>query len=295
MITCITEGAIAVNPSTLFDAAVTDQQRYIIGYAVVRKTRCEIYNFVSPTLRILRFTEGNAEWRVGGVIQDYAAGDVVIFNNLDKRNIHAIKTDFISYELFDFYPAGFFSEQLWNVFYREEHRIVSAGDGAAPHIYALLDMLRDEILRPEDAYRIQGVQMYLNILTIEFQRQLQSRPDSSGMGFNATLFGVARSVRYISEHLSEDIRLGDLAEMCGYSPAHYSRVFKKYIGVSPVQYVVRSRLEKALQLMNNERMTILSAAYQSGFQSSSAFYKAFQAQYATSPTRYLKRIRTQSE
>lgn len=280
-----------MKPSTLFDVTIMDKQHYVIGYSLVRKSRCEIFNFISPTLRILRFTQGSAQWRIDGAIECFTAGDVVIFSNLNKRNIHKIQTGTISYELYDFYPAGFFNEQLWNVFYSKEHLVVSAADEAAGHIYALIDMLRAEILRPDDPYRIFSIQMHLNILTVEFQRRLSQ----ISRCINASLLSVAGSVRYISEHLFENLRLQALADLCGYSPAYYSRIFKKYIGVSPMQYIARMRLENAVHLMNHEHMNILDAAYQSGFQTSSAFYKAFQAQYSTSPTKYLKRMLLQDQ
>ena len=38
-----------MNTSTVFDIVIRDRQKYVIGYSTVHKTRCEIYNFVSPT------------------------------------------------------------------------------------------------------------------------------------------------------------------------------------------------------------------------------------------------------
>lgn len=273
-------------PSTQFDITVMDQHKYVIGYAVVKKTRCEVYNFISPTLRILRFVEGCAEWRVDDSILTFSTGDVVILSNLNKRNIHDVKTDHISYEVFDFYPASLSSEQLWNVFYREKHLVVSTGDDTSSRIYSLMDMLRCEILGGDMPYRVLSIQMLLHLLTIEFQRKLSS----SGMRFSTTLFSIAESVKYISENLTLDLSVPDLAEIYGYTPEYYSRIFRKYIGIPPVQYIIQMRLENTLRLVNVDNMTILDAAYLSGFRSSSAFYKAFRSQYATSPTKYLKAL-----
>lgn len=112
-----------MSTSTIFDIIIKDQQKYVVGYSTVYKTRCEIYNFVSPTLRILRFTEGSAQWRIDRTIESFCAGDVVILNNLNKRNIHKILSDSITYELFDFYPSLLSSEQLWSVFYQDTHKV----------------------------------------------------------------------------------------------------------------------------------------------------------------------------
>lgn len=272
-----------MNTSTVFDIVIRDRQKYVIGYSTVHKTRCEIYNFVSPTLRILRFTEGCAQWRIGDCVERFCANDVVILNNLDKRNIHKLLSDSIAYELFDFYPSFLSNEQLWNVFYRNIHKVTDNQDANAAKIYFLLDSLRQEILHPQDAWQIFGIQRLLDMLALEFLRKIEQKSDVT---FNSSLFNLARCIQYISEHLNEELNIADLAKKYNYSPEYFSRMFKKYLGVSPLHYIINLRLEQALWLVETEHMTILEAAYHSGFRSSSAFYKAFRAYRSTSPTKY---------
>lgn len=272
-----------MNTSTVFDIIIRDRQKYVIGYSTVHKTGCEIYNFVSPTLRILRFTEGSAQWRIGGCVEHFGTGDVVILNNLDKRNIHKLLSDSITYELFDFYPSVLSNEQLWNVFYRNTHKVMDSRDPDAGKIYFLLDSLRREVLSPRDAWQIFGIQRLLDLLALEFLRKIEQKSD---MKFNAALFNLARCIQYISEHLNEELNIADLARRYNYSPEYFSRMFKKYLGVAPLHYIINLRLEQVLQLVETEHVTILEAAYRSGFRSSSAFYKAFHAYRRTSPRKY---------
>lgn len=269
--------------STVFDIEIKDQQKYIIGYSTVYKTGCEIYNFVSPTLRILRFTEGSAQWRIDRSVECFHTGDIVIFNNLNKRNIHKVLSDSITYELFDFYPSLLSNEQLWNVFYQNTHKVTDSKDPDAADIYFLLDKLRQEILRPKDPWQIFGIQRLLDVLALEFLRKIELNSD---VKFNTALFNLTKCIQYISEHLNDDLNIGDLSKKYGYSPEYFSRMFKKYLGMSPIHYIINLRLENVLQLVDTEHMTILDAAYQSGFRSSSAFYKAFRAYRSTSPTKY---------
>ncbi len=267
------------------DVTITDQRKYVIGYSTVRKTRCEIYNFVSHTLRILRFTHGEAQWKVDDAIESFAAGDIVILNNLNKRNIHAILTDYIDYEMFDFYPSCLSDERLWHIFYRNVHKVANLKD--APKIGFLLGNLREEILRPRDAFQILSIHHLLDLLVLELVRHLEGGGD---MELPVALFNVARSIQYLSEHFCDHINIHELAKLYGYSHEYFSRTFKKILGVSPVQYLVGLRLENVLHLVKAEQMPILSAAYQSGFQSSSAFYKAFHASYSLSPTQYMEKM-----
>lgn len=272
--------------SVLYDVAVKDHNKYVAGYSKFKKNGCEIFNFVSPTLRILRFIEGSAQWKIDGVIQCFKHGDIIILNNLNKRNIHKLFSEYITYEMFDFYPSLLSNDQLWTIFYLNVHRIVTEPVDRSIKINFFLDCLREEILCSVDTYQIFSIQRLLDLLALEFRRNINLQNSDH---FNESLFNIAKSVRYISEHLCENLTIQNLAQQCNYSAEYYSRVFKKYLGVSPIHYIIELRLENVLQLVRTENITILHAAYQSGFQSSSAFYKAFQACYKTSPTKYAEK------
>lgn len=269
--------------SVLYDVTIKDQNKYVVGYSKFRKNGCEIFNFVSPTLRILRFIEGSAQWKIDGIVQCFCHGDIIILNNLNKRNIHKLLSEYITYEMFDFYPSFLSNDQLWTIFYFNVHKIVSTSDEKSNKINFLLDCLREEILCSADTYQIFSIQRLLDLLALEFRRNINLKND---VHYNESFFNIAKSVRYISEHFCENLTILSLAQQCNYSAEYYSRIFKKYLGVSPIQYIIGLRLENVLQLIRTENMTVLDAAYQSGFQSSSAFYKAFRTHYETSPTKY---------
>jgi len=54
---------------------------------------------------------------------------------------------------------------------------------------------------------------------------------------------VKRSIVYIDQSISETIQYTELAQHCGLSPRHYSRIFRKLTGLSPVQYIIQSCYE----------------------------------------------------
>lgn len=269
--------------SVLYDVTIKAQNKYVIGYSKFRKNGCEIFNFVSPTLRILRFIEGSAQWKIDGTVQCFCHGDIIILNNLNKRNIHKLLSEYITYEMFDFYPSFLSNDQLWTIFYLDIHKIVPASDESFNKVNFLLDCLRKEILYSADTYQIFSIQHLLDLITLEFNRNIKLQHN---VHFNESFFNIAKSVRYISENFCENLSIQSLAQQYNYSAEYYSRIFKKYLGVSPIQYIIGLRLENVLQLIRTENMTVLDAAYQSGFQSSSAFYKAFHNHYETSPTKY---------
>ena len=113
----------------LEDIAVKDQGAFLIQYNRLEKTRCEIYNFTSPTLRVIRFLAGEAEWRIDQTIHVFRPGDIVLLSNLNRRNIHRLLTPSITYEVFSYYLSCLSNERLWGVYYGRNHLIAG---GAVP-------------------------------------------------------------------------------------------------------------------------------------------------------------------
>ncbi len=263
--------------STLFYRELREGDLYAAGYSLVKKTGCEVYNYISPTLRILRFTQGEAELLIDGIICPCRQGDVAVLSNLNKRNIHSIQTGTVTYEVFEFYPSAI-SRQLWRVFYQDVHKVTVENT-----VHVLLDMLRREITEKKDGLQLFAVQRLLELLALELKRHMGQGQEQR---IDSALFQISSSIQYMAEHFHEALTVEHLAEDCGYSVGYYTRLFKKYMGVSPRHYLTELRLENAAYLINRKKLTVAEAARQSGFASSSAFYKAFHAYKNTTPGKY---------
>lgn len=93
---------------------------------------------------------------------------------------------------------------------------------------------------------------------------------------------------YIQAHLDQDIKLADLATVVGMSQFHFSRMFKQSTGVSPHQYVLQQRVERAKQLLKRTKWSIAEIALHCGFNSQSHLGKAFRAAIGMTPNEYRK-------
>jgi transcriptional regulator GlxA family with amidase domain len=138
-----------------------------------------------------------------------------------------------------------------------------------------------------DAFQLFGIQRYLDLLVLEFFRNVSA----SELTTNSSLNNITRAIQYIQQHLDENLSVNRLADICRYSPAYFTRTFKKTMGQSPKSYIIDLRIEQVLHLVSTKNLTIMDAAYKSGFHASSTFYKTFNAYKSTSPLKYLKNIR----
>ena len=95
---------------------------------------------------------------------------------------------------------------------------------------------------------------------------------------------IRKVLSYIQENLSEELPLTTLSELACFSPFHFQKIFSRYVGESPKQYMMRLRMERiAHYLVLYPALSIGDAAFQSGFSSSSTFIRAFKKYYGTTP------------
>lgn len=90
---------------------------------------------------------------------------------------------------------------------------------------------------------------------------------------------------YIAAHYTQDFSLQELAIMVGLSPWHFLRQFKKYVGLTPHNWLIQVRLHRRSQLKFGE--TIAHVAYNCGFSDQSHFNRHFKRAMGITPTQYL--------
>ena len=93
---------------------------------------------------------------------------------------------------------------------------------------------------------------------------------------------------YIKNNCSEPLRLDTIADMVGYNPAYFSRIFKEFSGKNFTEYLKCARIEKAEFLLVDTDESVSNIALQVGFSDKTKFFKAFKKQVGCSPLEYRK-------
>lgn len=102
---------------------------------------------------------------------------------------------------------------------------------------------------------------------------------------------IENALDYIEGHLNEKLTLETLSEESHTSKFYFHRLFSSIMGTSVNQYVLERKLNKALELMANEDLTLTQIAYDLDFSTQSAFTRTFKKFYGFSP----KSIKTGQE
>jgi Response regulator containing CheY-like receiver domain and AraC-type DNA-binding domain len=92
--------------------------------------------------------------------------------------------------------------------------------------------------------------------------------------------------RFIEEHATEELSLGKVAKAVGINPTHLSEKFKQVTGAKFVDYIARTRFEKARKLLEDVDLRTSEIAFAAGFQSLSQFNRVFKKLSGKSPTTY---------
>jgi AraC family transcriptional regulator len=94
-------------------------------------------------------------------------------------------------------------------------------------------------------------------------------------------------IDYINGHLDRDLGLAELAKIVQMSPHYFTRLFKQSTGLTPHQYVIHRRVERAKELLLNGELTIAEVAYSVGFANQSHLNRHLKRRLGVTP-RYIR-------
>jgi AraC-like DNA-binding protein len=97
---------------------------------------------------------------------------------------------------------------------------------------------------------------------------------------------VTEALRRIEAQAHERLALADLAREAAMSPYHFLRTFRAVVGMTPHQFVLRSRLHRAAVRLRRSDASISTIAFDAGFNDLSTFNRRFRLLIGMSPRAY---------
>ena len=156
-----------------------------------------------------------------------------------------------------------------------------------PQIEQIIMMLYSEIHRGSSLGSKLYIESLSNALAVSLLRDYSVKRTS----LNLSSVGLSDSklllvTDYINDNIAAEFKLSDLANLAGISQFHFSRLFKKSVGISPQQYVIKQRVERAKSFLKNSQLSVAEIALLSGFNSHSHLGKYFRQFTGLTPKQY---------
>src|SRR5947207_1029157 len=124
------------------------------------------------------------------------------------------------------------------------------------------------------------------VLASRFVEVVSGKPRKSGPDAARDRRRAVESALWIDANSHNQINLEDAADQAGISPFHFLRLFSDVLGVTPHQYLLRSRLRHAARLLAEGGRSVTDVAYEVGFADLSNFVRTFRRAAGISPGRF---------
>lgn len=102
------------------------------------------------------------------------------------------------------------------------------------------------------------------------------------------IIAVQRMQDYIEANISEEITIANLAKVSLYSPWYSRRIFIKWTGFSPAEYIRRLKLSRSVHKLRDDKSKVLDVAMELSFGSVDGYQRAFAKEFGCNPKEFSK-------
>lgn len=106
--------------------------------------------------------------------------------------------------------------------------------------------------------------------------------------YDGSLDAIKRMIHYIHDMYTNRIMLDDLCSAGGVGRTNCAKLFEKYTGCTPIDYVINYRISKSTELLVSTDMAITRIALEVGFSSASFFAETFRKKIGVTPQEFRK-------
>lgn len=236
---------------------------------------------------------GKGRYLLDGSIYDVGAGDVVMCNpgvmhknivtDLDEPTVE-FYTGFTDFQFRDMPPNSILLRDHGYIL----HTSAETRQELTRHCYEMA--AEQEGCQPGKYFMLKTylIQMLLLILRETIPKE-KSHASLRFESYNRN-YVVKKIIGFLNENYAEKISLDQIAGNMYLSPVYISKIFKEETGESPINYLIKIRLEKACSILKDQEdfLSIRDIAKSVGYEDVYHFSKLFKKYYGTSPLNYKK-------
>lgn len=163
---------------------------------------------------------------------------------------------------------------------RFQHRLHLPPDALA-EAAGMIARLENEITRKAPGYRFSAVVHLMTLIDFLSRRYFKTTPADK-----RPLRKMSEILSYIEAHYQEPIRIDQLTRLAGMSKSSLTRNFQAIMNCSPIDHIIRMRIQRAAELLRRPGVRIAEAAQECGFTDSNYFTRQFHKIIGVSPREY---------
>lgn len=153
-----------------------------------------------------------------------------------------------------------------------------------------IQLFEEIFLILERGYSIETLE-YVNLCLGRLLATFSHLSQFSNMTSQSPPDAVSRSINYMLENLRHKLYLEDLAREAGLSASHFSRLFTRQTGHSPIDYFNQLKIQHACRLLDNTSLTVKEVAGELGFEDQFYFSRTFHKVMNLSPLKYRSKLK----
>jgi AraC-like DNA-binding protein len=152
-----------------------------------------------------------------------------------------------------------------------------------PEVASLIQSISHEMVDKDDYYRsaIRGMVMMLMALLHRTLPRNESAEKTTGKPWR-----IGPALAYLAHRYAYEVRIEELAAVCGTSPTNLRRLFRSSIQQTPHEYLTRLRMNMASSLLRSTDERVTEIALSVGYQSISSFNRHFRRLMGVSPSEW---------
>ncbi len=252
-----------------------------VGVSINRQTLRGYQQHWHDYYEIEVVTEGKGTFYYNGTAHTHEKGVISLLTPADFHNMRA--DEIVKITNIEVGPE-WFSESMRKLMSSTSFmKIRKLSEEDLAHVVSATELLQSEYERNGPC-----IQQLLEYIFSKFALDGECRPANNEN--KEYTKGIMNAVNYIEEHFRESITLETLAQVSGYHPTYFSKMFSQVTGETYVERVTSLRMNYAKMLLR-KGASVSEARFASGFGSHSNFTAVFKKRCGMSPSEYRAEVR----
>jgi len=267
---CTTAGSCDVKPGFIYPPQKSDHPAMFRSVADGR---------ILPEFQIVYITEGNGVFSCGKKTYQVKPGCTMLLLPGVKHMYHPLlETGW--HEYWVGFKGSYFSRLLEEGRLSKEH--VFFETGLHNYILSFFSQIFDEVRSQRPLYQLKACALILSLIAELLIRERRKEQPNYYEKI------VAKAKYLMESNVYGVINLPDISDQLGISTSRLNEIFKTYTSMTPYQYFIQIKVNKAENLLEQEDIPVKEAAFRMGFEDQYYFSRLFKNKTGVTPSNWKK-------